>query len=132
MPRVKAVKAPPPLLGELAISDTRRGVASGFAHERFNPDELARKGGGLGVYDKMRVDEQVKAVLLLKKAAIVGPGWQIAAGDDSPGAQDLADEITTQLLAFEGHTFNAILFEVLSALDYGFRDRKSTRLNSSH
>ena len=41
---------------------------------RYNPDQLAGRNG-LKIYDKMRLDEQVKAVMNFKRDAITARGW---------------------------------------------------------
>lgn len=54
---------------------------------RYNPDDLVGLKG-LGIYAKMMVDEQVKAVTDFKLAAIMARGWELYFDDDCP----LSDE----------------------------------------
>ena len=48
--------------------------------ERYNPDQLAQKKGGLGIYSRMMQDEQVKAVMQFKALSIIGRGHQFVFG----------------------------------------------------
>lgn len=50
--------------------------------ERYNPDALAARKGGLAIYTKMLMDEQVKAVADFKRAATLGNGWSFDFTDD--------------------------------------------------
>jgi SPP1 gp7 family putative phage head morphogenesis protein len=43
--------------------------------QRYNPDQLAAKKGGITIYQRMLDDEQVKAVVDFKIASIIGRGW---------------------------------------------------------
>ena len=112
-------RPPRPALGEVAIADTRRITSLGPAAVDWNPDELVRRKGGLGVYDRMAEDEQVKACLMLKKSAVVGPGWRIEPGGETPADEALAEQISDDLQSLHG-TFEDALLEVLSGLTYGF------------
>lgn len=49
---------------------------------RYNPDDLVGRKG-LAIYAKMRVDEQVKAVMNFKRDAITARGWSFKYEDDS-------------------------------------------------
>lgn len=102
-----------PESNELAITNSLI-YPSGLGISFYNPDELVRKKGGLKVYDEMRQDEQVKACLSLKKNAILSAGWNIESED-----KELKDFILYNFEQFEG-TINNILFNILSALDYGY------------
>lgn len=105
--------------GELATADPRLRQGLGFQWLQFNPDELTRRKGGLRVYDKMREDEQVKACMAIKKAAILGPGWNLEPQSDAQAEQALAETLTDDLQTLRG-TFEYDQWEMLSALDYGF------------
>ncbi len=81
---------------------------------RYNPDQLAIKKGGLKVYHEMRLDDQAKAALHLKKSAIVHPGWTIECDDE-----DLSHFVEHIFDRMEG-TPEEMVRSVLSAYDYGF------------
>ena len=51
----------------------------GVELDPFNPDLLVGKKG-LKIYREMRLDDQIKAVLYIKKLAVVFPSWKIAPG----------------------------------------------------
>lgn len=50
---------------------------------RYNPDELVRRKG-LGIYAKMRLDEQVKAVVTFKRDAVLSRGWTFEYDKECP------------------------------------------------
>ena len=55
----------------------------------YNPSQLVTRKG-MRIIDEMRRDDQVKGCLSLKKAAVIGPGWQLVPGDASEPAPDSA------------------------------------------
>jgi hypothetical protein len=109
------VAVDPTFRGETATSvDDIYGLQWMNVGWRYNPDMLALKKGGLKIYHEMRLDDQAKAALHLKKSAIVHPGWKIEGDDD-------------QLREFVEHVFSAMdgtiedtVRSILSAYDYGF------------
>lgn len=106
-----------PQMGELA--STESAMYAGFNLRAWNPDKLVRLKGGLQVYDEMRLDEQVKACLALKKHAVLASGWTIEPASDSQEDQDIADFVTYNLNKMAG-TLTAVMLELLTALDYGY------------
>ena len=103
----------PRLTGETATSvDDIYGLYWGV--QRYNPDQLAAKKGGLGIYKKMREDDQVKAALHLKKAAIIHPGWDIEGEDEQQN-----EFVEAVFDGMEG-TVEGAIRSILSAYDYGF------------
>jgi hypothetical protein len=109
-------KAESPMFrGEIATSvDDIYGLHWAYGSTRYNPDMLAIKKGGLKVYHEMRLDDQAKAALHLKKSAIVHPGWTVEGENE-------------QLVEFVEHVFNGmvgtvedLVRSILSAYDYGF------------
>lgn len=105
--------AKPRFTGETATSvDDIYGLYWGV--QKYNPDQLAAKKGGLGIYKKMREDDQVKAALHLKKAAILHPGWTIEGEDEQQN-----EFVQAVFDGMEGSVEGAIR-SILSAYDYGF------------
>lgn len=103
----------PRFTGETATSvDDIYGLHWGV--QKYNPDQLAAKKGGLGIYKKMREDDQVKAALHLKKAAIIHPGWTIEGDDEN--LNEFAEAVFDEM---EG-TIDGAIRSILSAYDYGF------------
>lgn len=78
----------------------------------YNPAELYQKFNWK-VYDEMRTDDQISAILDLKKNLIVNAGFQIVCEESEEIADFIEDE-------FESIDFNAALYEMLSGFDYGF------------
>jgi len=103
--------------GEIAVSEN--ALFQGSLFRAFNPDQLARRKGGLRVYDEMRIDDEVKSALTLKKFAVLAPGWMI-----EPASQDNEDLIISEFVEYcfgKLHgTIADFLFNTLSALDYGY------------
>lgn len=90
----------------------------------YNPDDLVQRfgtaGKGLDKYESMLVDDAVKAGLITKKSAIVASGWQIIPADDTPQAKEMAEWIENQLRESYNGNFDASLYEMLDAFEYGF------------
>ena len=63
------------LMEEISVTESSLYPPSQF--KPFNPNNLYRDRGNYSLYDKMRLDEQIKAVLTLKKRAVLSQGWKI-------------------------------------------------------
>ena len=111
----KALIDPP--MGELA-----RAVSSDLANtlktNPFNPSALVSRKG-LGVFDTIRKDDQVKAALWFKKTAAIATGWEIVSPKGKPDDWAPRLFIEDQFLKIED-SFSDVLIEVLTALDYGY------------
>lgn len=88
------------------------------AQKPYNPDEIASKKPPFGIYDEMRRDDQVKAVLLMKKFMVLCSGWNIAIEDEQ--YEDAVDEINANFEHLDNPDFGDALMNMLSYLDYGF------------
>lgn len=106
-------------MGELAVNESEAATSLSNAIDKFNPDPLVRAKGGLRVYDQMRDDDVVKASLMLKKLAVISPGWDIEPAEDEPNGEQHADYIETVLNKMHG-SIDDVLFNVLTGVDYGF------------
>lgn len=112
------VAAPP--MGEVAVNESQAATSLSNAIDTFNPDPLTRAKGGLQVYDSMRDDDVVKASLMLKKLAVISPGWDIEPADqDDTESVKQADYIETVLNKMVG-SVDDVLFNILTGVDYGF------------
>lgn len=103
------------------ISSSRTDVPDLYKEYKihpYNPDTLVGKKG-LKVFDKLRLDDQVKAVLNTKKTARLSTRWKIVPYSNSIQDKEIADFVLWNLKAMDG-TLEADLYEILSALDYGF------------
>ena len=106
------------LFAELSLVDPDRLFAAGWYGAQYNPSKLVTRKG-LEIYDKMRLDDQVHAALQFKKSAVLAAGWEVSPGEDDMPEDEVALFVRNTLRAVEGG-FNDALFEVLSALDYGY------------
>lgn len=103
-----------PRTGEIASTDS---VVS-FNFQRFNPDSLVGRKG-LRIYDRMRIDDQVKACMSLKKNAVLQSGWFIEPASDSTQDEEIAQFVEFNLNNLKG-TFSNNLKEIMTALDFGY------------
>lgn len=84
----------------------------------YNPDTLIGRKG-FYVYDQMRVDDQVKACLTLKKFATLAPNYQIIPASNDEKDKEIADFVRYSFNRVEGNIIDGLL-EILTALDYGY------------
>jgi phage gp29-like protein len=110
----KEVKQPD--TGEIASTDST--LSSGLNFQRFNPDSLVGRKG-LQVYDRMRIDDQVKSCMSLKKNATLHAGWFIEPASESTQDTEIAEFVEFNLNKLRG-TFSNNLKEIMTALDYGY------------
>lgn len=86
----------------------------------YNPDPLAR-GNNYNIYDEMCSDDQIKAVIAIKKNFVVNTGWKIVCEDN----EKIVEEVTETLNRINENstmesTFDDIILDILSAYEYGF------------
>ncbi|PIP41000.1 MAG: hypothetical protein COX19_04500 [Desulfobacterales bacterium CG23_combo_of_CG06-09_8_20_14_all_51_8] len=105
---------------DLKIQSTARGdyISAQYGITPYNPDALLSKKT-YTIIDEMRQDDQVRSVMTLKKFARISPGWQIQPASSTKGDIDAAEFCKWNLETLAG-TFNKHLFQLMSALDYGF------------
>ena len=106
-----------PEMNELAASDFSLYGKSGEIVP-YNPDTLIGRKG-LYMYDQMRIDDQVKACLTLKKFATLAPNFQILPASDEDDDIEIAEFVEYCLDKMQGSVIDSIL-EILTALDYGY------------
>lgn len=101
----------------------RSDLFAGTTWPRYNPDSLVGRKG-LGIYETMRTDEQVKAVLTFKRDAVLGRGWQFCYDDDddslSPEEKQARIKLFTRIVDSMDHPFIDALRGVFSAMYFGF------------
>jgi len=105
-----------PQMGE--VSTSRADIFKQLHIVDYNPDSLVGSKG-LKVYDDMRNDDQVKAVLSTKKFARLSTPWDIVPASNSAEDIKIAEFVKWTLLDMDG-TIEGDLKEILSALDYGY------------
>ena len=97
-------------------------TGSKFYHSQgvpdYNPDELVGRKG-LEIYKKMRDDDQIKAVLTMKKFARLMTPWEISPASQDSMDVEIAEFIKVNFETLEG-TFEDNLLNILTALDFGF------------
>jgi len=84
----------------------------------YNPDELIVKKG-YDTIDKMRTDDQVRAVMAMKVFARLAPGWDVAPATNAKSDVDAANFCRWNLENLPG-TWENRLLQIMSALTYGF------------
>ena len=93
-------------------------ILSGWVFAPYNQSALVTRKG-LGIFDHMKRDEQVKACLAFKKAAMLSPGWEVV----SPGDQDEEWEVTELVRDNFNHFpdgWDKALKKLLLNIDYGY------------
>jgi SPP1 gp7 family putative phage head morphogenesis protein len=93
----------------------------------YNPNELYQKRGNYDIYDEMREDEQIKAVLSLKKFLILGHKWEIETDNE-----EIKEFIEFNLHYLLEGSFQNALYQILSSLDYGFSITEKIFKNINH
>lgn len=91
--------------------------------ERYNPDQLSNRKGGLALYKKMLDDEQVKAVVDFKRAATLGNGWQFAFDEDvnlSSDERELRINVMDAMLCNFRGSFTDAMAAILRGTAYGY------------
>jgi SPP1 gp7 family putative phage head morphogenesis protein len=106
-----------PTEGEISASSSK--LYAKYKMFPYNPDDLARRKGGLKVYDEMLKDDQIKALLAIKKKAVTAPGWDIVPASEDAADIEQAEFVKWVLLNMRG-TLKRDIEEILTALDYGF------------
>jgi SPP1 gp7 family putative phage head morphogenesis protein len=81
----------------------------------YNPADLYQQKGDYSLYDNIRTDDQVSSVLSLKKIITLNSAWEIQC--ENP---EISDYIYWALDRCLSDTFTKKLYEILSAMDYGF------------
>lgn len=107
------------LFQEVTRSDS--SLFDKYQYQPYNPDELFQKKGNYDIYDEARADDQISAVLTLKKLLILDSEWSV----DVEGGSESTQEEVKEFFEFnlkEGlpEVFERKLFEILVAMDYGF------------
>jgi len=113
---------PPPRPDTRELSTSTSGLFRFWASRPFNPRDDLAQVRSLRIYDEMRNDDQVKAAMNLKKGAILSTGWELISASDDPQDQEVRDGVEWMLTHLDPlyGSFDDIIFEILSAFDFGF------------
>ena len=106
-----------PEMSELAASDYSLYNKNGEIAP-YNPDTLVGRKG-LYMYDQMRIDDQVKACLTLKKFATLAPSFQIIPASDDSQDIEVAEFVEYCFEKMQGNMTDTVL-EIMTALDFGY------------
>lgn len=108
---------PPAMPGEVAWAD---GLFFGTQPlERWNGDELVWRRG-YGTYRRMLHDDQIRALVALKHAAITGRGWRFRLTRDDTAQRRCAEFFRFVLESALAGSFPEALGQVLTSQVYGF------------
>lgn len=105
------------LQSALAYVDPSR-LISGWVQAPYNPGWLVTRKG-LGIYDTMKRDEQVKAALKFKKSSVLASGWEVVSPGDQEEDWEVTQFVRNTLLGVQGG-WHAVLTDILGALEYGY------------
>jgi SPP1 gp7 family putative phage head morphogenesis protein len=90
-----------------------------YQERPFNTNELYRKQDNYTIYDNMREDDQINAVLTLKKSLIIDSKYEIVV-EESDKAEEIKEFLEKNLDEYIDELFDKKLYNILSAKDYGF------------
>ena len=90
-----------------------------YQERPFNTNELYRKRDNYDIYDEMREDDQINAVLTLKKLLIVDSKYEIEV-EESDKSEEIKDFLEKNLNEYCDELFEKKLYNILSCKDYGF------------
>lgn len=103
------------------VSFTTSGLYEKSQFQPFNPNNLFQERGNYDLYDKMRdEDDQIKAVLTLKKRTVLSEGWELRLDPKGMQFERQRDILSNNLKFWLDNSFDNVLMQILTALDYGF------------
>lgn len=102
----------------LSVADPFSLFGGRFSITPFNPDQLVTRKG-LGVFDQMREDDQIKAALAFKKHTVLAAGWEIVSPEGMPDDWEPTVFLENMLIKMDG-SFQTSLIQIMTALDYGY------------
>lgn len=84
----------------------------------YNPSILVSRKG-LSIFDDMKRDEQVKACLAFKKAAILSPGWEVVSPGDEKADWEVTEFVRDNFMRLD-RGLPKSLKKILTAQEYGY------------
>lgn len=120
-PAAEEPKKATPTPGEIGYFDSNLYTKGSI--QRYNPDDLLRNKG-YKVYQKMMLDDQVKACLLFKQYSVISRSYYFDVKEDEDGEPDpqqeeMADFFEAVICHLRG-SWSDKLIEILSAMESGF------------
>jgi len=112
------------LLPQVAVQQSPYSMAMlDFDGVRYNPDDLLNRKG-FDIYKRMMLDEQLKAVVLFKIAAIIGRGWTLEYDEQdetlSPEDKEFRIRLFKRIIERMGGSWNSGLKKIMKAVPQGF------------
>lgn len=112
------------LLPQVAVQQSPYSLAMlAFDGVRYNPDDLLSRKG-FDIYKKMLLDEQLKAVVAFKIAAIIGRGWTMEYDEQdeslSPEDKEFRIRLFKRIIERMGGSWNSGLKKIMKAVPQGF------------
>ncbi|MCD6069613.1 MAG: Glittering 9 [Microvirga sp.] len=105
-----------PDLGQVARNDP--SWLGGWPTMAYNPADLVGRQG-IGIFDRMRRDDQVKAAMSFKRDAMLSVGWEVVSPEGQPEDWEVTGFVRRRLEGIEG-SLTRSLREMLSAMIYGY------------
>lgn len=102
-----------PVLEEVAAARTKL-ASNAYRLAAYTPDDLLGSKG-LGIYDEMQKDSQVRSCLNTKKFAVLSQGWDIQPASDDPRDVEVARFVKFCFDDMRG-SVQDMLFKVLDAM----------------
>ncbi len=107
-----------PQMGEIALAEGS-GLMDSKWFSPYNPSELVTRKG-LKIFDKMRLDDQIKAAITFKKHAVLVTGWEIISPASQPKDWEVTEFVKWNLEQYFEDTLEEALLGLLTCLDYGY------------
>jgi hypothetical protein len=85
----------------------------------YNPEILVQRKG-LGIYDKMCRDEQIKACLKFKKDALMASGWEVVSPGERPDDWEVTRFVKDVFSMHIQGGFKKTMNKILRAFEYGY------------
>lgn len=85
---------------------------------QYNPSHLLGKQG-IDLFDRMMLDDQVKAAVAFKTESVLATGWQVISPEDQPPDWEVTAFVRRRLEAIHS-SFERSLRNMLSATSYGY------------
>lgn len=106
-------------MGEVAPFWGQRSWGGKWPTLLYNPSLLVGRQG-LGIFERMARDDQIKAALNYKVNAVLAPGYEIVSPDGKPDDWEVTQFVRRRLLAMECSVERLLATMLKAAMTYGF------------
>lgn len=104
---------------QFAAGGTSGAELGSLDSSEFAGFDKVSQAKGYKIYQELGIDEQIKFCLTIKKLLILSEGWELIPADDTSQAKEQSDFVQYNFDNLN-HSFGNILFQMMSAIDYGF------------